>query len=57
VVNSDQILVDQAFDVFSTGLEVLLNYLVICFEFFALCAPNYSSLISGWGRELGSVLA
>jgi hypothetical protein len=31
-VRSDQILVDQVFDKFSTSLEVFLNYLVICFE-------------------------
>ena len=29
---SNQILADQVFDEFSTGLEVLLNYLVIYFE-------------------------
>jgi hypothetical protein len=31
-VRSDQIIVDQVSEEFSTGLEVLLNYLVICFE-------------------------
>jgi hypothetical protein len=31
-VRSDQIIVDQVSDKFSTGLEVLLNYLVICCE-------------------------
>jgi hypothetical protein len=34
VARSDQILVDQVSDDFSTGLEILLNYLVICFESF-----------------------
>jgi hypothetical protein len=37
---SDQILVDQVSNEFSTGLEVLLNYLVICFLVFVLCTPS-----------------
>jgi hypothetical protein len=38
---SDQILVDQVFDKFSTSLEVLLNYLVICMSFCIVCAKLF----------------
>jgi hypothetical protein len=40
-VRSDQILVDQVSDKFSTGLEVLLNYLVICMSFCIVCSKLF----------------